>query len=225
MNARLLLVIGVLVLVAPALLAGGLGAKYQSWPNSPQGYFMTASERAEWKATVKTDADAEAFIKKFLARRDAGFAADVAARAEMADKHMTVSGRPGSLTTRGKIVILLGPPSSFSINKRQTRGSASGTSDYYNQMDPSTGPNVGDMSNAAVRRDMSGELLNDYVFTYTADKLPGKAAKDFMVVVEVRAGDGTDRIADRKAMAQLDEIFEAAAQSRVVAAAAPAPKP
>ena len=62
-------------------------------------------------------------------------------------------------------------------------------------------------------------------FTYAADRLPGKQTKDLVVVVEVRAGDGSDRINDRKSAAQLDDIFEAVAQARLAAAAAPAPAP
>ncbi|HEV2720333.1 MAG TPA: GWxTD domain-containing protein [Thermoanaerobaculia bacterium] len=231
MRNRLLVAIAVVVLVAPALLAGGLDNKYKNWPSSPQGYFMTNAERAEWKATVKTDADAEAFVKKFLAARAPGFAEDVSKRAEMADKHLTVSGRAGSQTTRGKIIILLGPPSSFATAQREVKGNASGSADMYQNISGGrggggmSGEAVGDMAMAAARRNMSGDVLNDYTFTYAADRLPVKQPKDFSIVVEVRAGDGTDRIVDKKAAAQLDEMFEAAAQKSLVANAAPAPAP
>ena len=228
MKSRLWLWITVAAVVAPTLLAGSL-SKYKDWPNSPQGYFMTASERADWSANVKTDAEAEDFIKKFLARRDPGFAADVAQRAEMADKHLTVGGRKGSLTTRGKIVILLGPPSGFSVADREVKGNYSGTADMYSNV-PSGGgagasggggassgvsPAVGDMAMAANSRGMSGDLLKDYSFVYAGDKLPVKQSKDLSVVVEVR-NDGTDRIVDRKQAAQLDAEFEAAAAARIV---------
>jgi GWxTD domain-containing protein len=231
MKTRLLLCLAVMALVVPALMAGSLD-KYKNWPNSPQGYFMTASERAEWKAKVNTDADAEQFIKSFLAKRDAGFADDVVKRAEMADKHLTVGGRAGSLTTRGKIVILLGPPSSFSVAQRDVKGSVSGSSEMYGNVSDAgrgggggQGPSVGDMTMAASRQGMSGGVLKDYTFVYAADKLPVKQAKDLTVIVEVRPGDGTDRINDRKVAAQLDDIFDAAAQKSIAAAAAPAPKP
>ena len=71
---------------------------------------------------------------------------------------------------------------------------------------------------------MSGNILKDYTFVYTGDKLPVKQAKDLTVVVEVRPSDGTDRINDRKVAAQLDDLFETVATARVAAAAA-APKP
>jgi GWxTD domain-containing protein len=226
MKHRLLLCTAVLALVVPVLVAGSLEIN-KNWPNSPQGYFMTASERADWKANVKTDADAEEFIKKFLAKRDPGFAADVAQRAAMADKHLTVSGRAGSLTTRGKIIILLGPPSSFSVADREVKGNISGSSEMYGGIPGASrgggggqGPSVGDMSMAASRQGMAGDLLKDYTFTYAGDKLPVKQSKDFSIVVEVRAGDGSDHVVDRKAAAQLEEIFEAAAQKSLTA-----PKP
>jgi GWxTD domain-containing protein len=225
MKARLLLCLAVVVLGAPALFASSL-EKYRDWPNSPQGYFMTSSERAEWTATVKTDAEAEAFIKKFLAKRDAGFVADVASRATMADKHLTVSGRAGSLTTRGKIVILLGPPSSFNVSAREVKGQLSGTPDMYSNVgggggragggSGNIGPAVGDMAMAANARAMSADMLKDYTFVYAADKLPGKQSKDLSVVVEVKAGDGSDRILDRKQAAMLDDLFEQVAAARIV---------
>jgi GWxTD domain-containing protein len=230
MKTRLLLCLAVMALVVPALMAGGL-EKYKNWPNSPQGYFMTASERADWKASVKTDADAEQFIKNFLAKRDAGFADDVAKRAEMADKHLTVGGRAGSLTTRGKIVILLGPPTSFNIGQRDIKGNVSASSEMYGGVSDAgrgggggQGPSVGDMTMAASRQGMSGGVLKDYTFVYAGDKLPVKQPKDLTVTVEVRPNDGTDRINDRRVAAQLDDLFEAVAAARV-AAAAPAPKP
>src|ERR1043165_3703764 len=120
----------VLALIAPVVFAGGL-SKYKNWPNSPQGYFMTNAERAEWKASVKTDEEAEQFVKKFVESRGPGFADDVAKRADMADKHLSVAGRAGSLPPRGKLVILFGPPSSFNVVNRETKGSASGSADMY----------------------------------------------------------------------------------------------
>jgi GWxTD domain-containing protein len=226
MKNRLLSAIAIMSFVVPALLAGSL-SKYQNWANSPQGYFMTAAERAEWNATVKTDAEAEEFVKKFLAKRDPGFATDVAQRAEMADKHLSVAGRAGSLTTRGKIIILLGPPTNFSVADRNIKGNVSAPADMYANVGGggrgvAISPAVGDMAQAANSRGMSESMVKDYTFTYAAAKLPGKQAKDLVVVVEVRPGDGTDRVADKKQTAQLDEIFEAAAEARVAAAAAPA---
>ena len=225
---RNLLFTAVVCLIAPALLAGGL-SKYKNWPASPQGYFMTNAERADWKANVKTDAEAEQFVTKFLASRGPGFAEDVAKRAEMADKHLTVSGRAGSLTTRGKLVILLGPPRGLTISARDiqngrssslggiTGGGAGGGGRVDNNV------SVSDMIDAANQSAMSVRSVSDYTFTYVADTLPGKPAKDLVVVVEVNPGDGSDKINDRKVAEQVDAIFESVAQARLAAASAPAP--
>lgn len=230
---RNLLLLAVVCLIAPALFAGGLD-KYRNWPNSPQGYFMTSAERAEWKATVKTDAEAEQFVNKFLASRGPGFAEDVAQRAAMADKHLSVSGRAGSLTTRGKLIVLLGPPTGLTITARDvqngrsaslggiTGGGASGGGAFG-----ATGNSVSDMVDAANQSAMAVKSVSDYTFTYNADKLPNKPAQSLVVVVEVNPGDGSDKINDRKMAEQLDQIFEQAAETRLTAAktAAPAPKP
>lgn len=232
---RILPLVAVVALVVPSLMARGLD-KYKDWPSSPQGYFMTSAERAQWKATVKTDADAETFVNKFLASRGPGFAADVAQRADMADKHLSVGGRKGSLTTRGKIVILLGPPSSFAISGHEAQagragslggitgggassGAAVGGSGGRQGNFGESGSSVSDMVDASNQSAMAAQRVNDYLFTYNADKLPGRPAKPLQIVVEVNPGDGSDKISDRKLAAQLDEFFDA------VAAASATPKP
>src|SRR5258706_9651450 len=106
-------------LIVLALFAASNLGRYRDWPDSPQGYFLTKAERAEW-AKLTTEAEAERFVNDFLARRGAGFAADVAESAKAADEHLTVANRPGSRTLRGKIVILLGPPSGFSVGQAKT---------------------------------------------------------------------------------------------------------
>jgi hypothetical protein len=228
---RNLLFTAVICSIAPALLAGGL-SKYKNWPTSPQAYFMTNAERADWKANVKTDADAEQFVTKFLASRGPGFAEDVAKRAEMADKHLTVSGRAGSLTTRGKLVVLLGPPRGLTITARDIQngrssslGGITGGGSSGGGVFGGTGNSVSDMVDASNQSAMQVKSVNDYAFTYVADTLPGKPAKDLVVVVEVNPGDGSDRINDRKVADQVDAIFESVAQARLAAAKTPAPAP
>ena len=232
---KLLLLIAIVALLAPAAFAGAL-KKYKDWPNSPQGYFMTNAERADWKANVKNDDDAEKFINKFVASRGPGFADDVAKRAEVADKHLSVSGRAGSRTLRGKVVILLGPPSAFSITPRELTSSersaspnlavaASGGTPIGGPGGGERGASVADMIDAANNMSMAAATrVNDYIFTYSPDKLPSKPAKDFVVTVTVNPGDGSDRIFDKKAAADLDAIFEQVAQARLAAAAAPPAK-
>lgn len=223
---RLLPFICAVALSVSSLFAGGL-EKYRNWPSSPQGYFMTSAERAEWKASVKTDADAEQFVAKFLAGRKAGFADEVAKRAAIADQRLSVAGRAGSLTTRGKIVILLGPPSSFSMANREVKGSRTSAISAINStpdLGDGRGQSVGSMVDAANREGMTTTSVPVYTFTYAADRVPGKPGKNLIVEVEANPVDGTDKINDRKVAAQLDQIFEQVAAAQL-ASAAPAPKP
>ena len=64
--------LSLVLLFLPSLLFA-LSPKYKEWAASPQAYFMTKAERAQW-AGVVTDADAEKFINDFVASRGPGFA-------------------------------------------------------------------------------------------------------------------------------------------------------
>ena len=86
---------------------------------------MTKAERQQWTA-IRTDEEAQAFVDHFLASRGPNFAADVASRAEQADKHLTLekTNLAASKTLRGKLVILLGPPDkAFEVSQLQDKGS------------------------------------------------------------------------------------------------------
>ena len=222
---RLLPFVAVVLLVSPVLLADGL-LKYKNWPNSPQGYFMTRAERADWQATVKTDADAETFVKNFLAKRPAGFADEVAKNAQMADKYLSLAGQAGSLTTRGKIIIVLGPPSTFNVSQAQdVRKDRSHSMNSYMSAAGGTGqggsPGVSadDMVDARNRAEMGGaDVTKYYSFTYAPDKLPVKSGKDFAVVVQVNSDGGREHVTDRKTAEQLDDLLEAAAQAKLTPA-------
>ena len=206
-------------IITSALLADGL-VKYKDWAASPQGYFMTRAERAQWSA-IKTDAEAEQFVIQFIAGHGPGFVDEVAKRAQMADKYLTLGKTPGSKTLRGKIVILLGPPQGMSVTSRRVAGERSSTASAYMAASGDaggssmSGPSMADMAAAAQREGMSGKEVRDYNFTYTGSKLPAPQASDFVVTVEADAVSGADRITDKKQAAQLDQVFEAAAVAGV----------
>src|SRR5579863_1025525 len=94
-----------IVLLLPALANAERSSKYKEWSSSPEAYFMTRADREQW-AAVKTDGEAEQFIKSFEAARKPGFAEEVAKRVQVADKYLTVGKTPGSRTLRGKVIIL-----------------------------------------------------------------------------------------------------------------------
>jgi GWxTD domain-containing protein len=88
----------------------------RSWADGPVQFLMTKEETAAWRS-LDNDAAADDFIALFWARRDPTpttprneFREDFEARVKFADEQFTVGQHKGSLTDRGKMVILFGPP-------------------------------------------------------------------------------------------------------------------
>ncbi|HEV8267541.1 MAG TPA: GWxTD domain-containing protein, partial [Thermoanaerobaculia bacterium] len=110
------------VLVSPSLAAADGLVKYKDFSKSPEFvYLATDAEAKAWKG-IKSDAEAEAFIALFWARRDPDlktpaneFKADFEGRVRAADDHFKLSTVRGALTERGRLFILVGPPKSVSI--------------------------------------------------------------------------------------------------------------
>ncbi|MEA2490663.1 MAG: hypothetical protein QOH21_2455, partial [Acidobacteriota bacterium] len=94
-----------------------LDAKLAEWGRGPAQYFMTRDEIARWKA-IRTDAEAEAFVALFWARRDPTpetarneFRERFDALVRTADEKLGgARNRKGSLTDRGRMLLLFGPP-------------------------------------------------------------------------------------------------------------------
>jgi GWxTD domain-containing protein len=204
------------LLIALPLFAGQLG-KYWDWPQSPQGHFMTKAERAEW-TTLTSEADAEKFIATFLAKRDPQFAANVAKAVENANKYLTVGDTPGSQSLRGKIVILLGPPSSMDVSAKKSRsGGRSASSEAMASMGGSegTGPSIADVADVDQRSGMDSPAdsgIKRYTLTYGAEQLPTKKGASF--VVEVNSRTGKEKM-DKRALAEAEKIFAAAAEASI----------
>jgi len=188
------------VLAIALLFAANLG-KYRAWAESPQGYFMTKAERAEW-SKLTTEAGAEQFVNDFVASRGPRFADEVAAAAKEADDHLTVAGRKGSKTLRGKLVIVLGPPSSFSIERRG--GDKSGT--MATHIDTAHPQFLHAPGAAWSVSEMRKRFPDDYKFTYG----------DRTIVVAVSPATGEDRILDARMAREAEELLEAAAKARRV---------
>lgn len=212
------------LLFLPSLLFA-LSAKYKDWASSPQAYFMTKAERAQWNAIV-TDADAEKFINDFIASRGPGFADQVADRVSNADKYLTIGKTPGSKTLRGKIIVLLGPPTAIKSETKKGRvdrtapsGGYAGESGGGAGASGGQGVSVGDMISAANQADMTGKRgYVEYTITYAGEGLPAAYAKGVTLKVDADPSNGEDWAPDRKAQADLDQLFEAVAASRLAAA-------
>ncbi len=121
-----------LAIVATAAFAQ-LSAKYADFAKGPEQFIMTPQEQAAWKQ-VKTDAEAQAFIDLFWARRDPTpgtpvneYRDNFEAAVKYADEHFAEGRRRGSLTDRGRTLILLGPPAKVEKSGNAASSIMSGT--------------------------------------------------------------------------------------------------
>ncbi|MGA7616533.1 MAG: GWxTD domain-containing protein [Thermoanaerobaculia bacterium] len=96
--------------------AASLSEKYTDWGKGPAKQLMTKAEQKQWKS-IRSDEDAQKFIDLFWARRDPTpqtpvneFKNEFDQKVEVANKNFTYGQIPGALTDRGKVYILLGPP-------------------------------------------------------------------------------------------------------------------
>jgi len=116
MKTRNLLIAAMLVAAVATSAFAALSPAKASWGKGPVQYVMTTDEKAAW-AAVQTDADADAFIELFWARRDPTpatprneFREDFEARVKAADDAFSHGHTKGSMTDPGRIAILFGPP-------------------------------------------------------------------------------------------------------------------
>lgn len=206
------------VLCAAALTAqAGDLKKFRNWDDSPQGYFMTADERTAWKA-VRSDAEAETFVAEFLAKRGGdAFAAEVAKRAEMADKYLSIGKVKGSTMLRGKVIILLGPPASMNVSNATVKsGGSNGLgADAYQNVGSSGMQSMSDSDPGGIGRGGSSRSLKLYNFTYSGKAVAPLAVKEYTIDVEVDAGNGKDRLQSGKKMNELQQLFDAAAAASI----------
>ncbi|MFI5167097.1 MAG: GWxTD domain-containing protein [Thermoanaerobaculales bacterium] len=112
---RFALPLVVIASLAASFAAAELSQTFKDWPNGPAGFLLTASEKKAY-AELKTDAEAQAFVDLFFAKRDKNLGAvnefklDFDARVVAADKMFSAEKLKGSLSDRGKVLIILGKP-------------------------------------------------------------------------------------------------------------------
>jgi GWxTD domain-containing protein len=108
--------------VAAALCGAARSAASQDdWSKSPEAEFLTADERRAWKA-LRSEEEREQFKEQYWAERDSirdtpenEFRDVVRARIDEADRQFAVGETPGSLTQRGRVFVLLGPPAAVRV--------------------------------------------------------------------------------------------------------------
>lgn len=100
-----------------AASAFALSDQYVQFGKGPAQWIMTKDEAKQWK-TIRDDAAAQAFIDLFWAKRDpsAGtpvneFKDEFDARVKYADDHFAHGRTAGSMSDRGRVLIVMGSPS------------------------------------------------------------------------------------------------------------------
>ncbi|MGE5235867.1 MAG: GWxTD domain-containing protein [Acidobacteriota bacterium] len=176
--------------VVGLLMAGFAGAElsqsFKDWPSSPAGYLLTKDERKAYEK-IQADAEAKAFIDLFWAKRDPDlntpvneFKLDFDQRVAAADKMFGTEKIPGSMTDRGRTLIIMGRPNHVA---NLPAGSVQG-------------PGLGEGGGPTMEERGATE-----VWEYRDEKLPKgvKATQVYFVFVESRVGtndfvlDRTDR--------------------------------
>ncbi|HJT17407.1 MAG TPA: GWxTD domain-containing protein, partial [Thermoanaerobaculia bacterium] len=116
MKVRTLTIAAVFVAASAVTGFAQLSMSKADWAQGPVKYLMTKDEQAQWNA-LKSDADADQFIALFWARRDPTpstpeneFKEAFDQRVAYADQHFGTAREKGSMTDRGRILILFGPP-------------------------------------------------------------------------------------------------------------------
>jgi len=106
-----------------------ISKQYTDFITGPAHYALTKDEVAAWKS-VTTDAEAQAFIELFFARRDPTpgtpaneFRDGFEQRIQVANSNFGDQS-PGSMTDRGRVFILMGAPTRL---RKSQQGPASGT--------------------------------------------------------------------------------------------------
>ena len=104
------------------------------WGKGPASYLFTDQETAQWK-TIRTDAEAQAFIDLFWARRDPTegtsrneFRDEFMTRVRYSDAAFAEKRMRGAITDRGQLYIMLGPPEGGSRASMSVMGNSGGLS-------------------------------------------------------------------------------------------------
>jgi GWxTD domain-containing protein len=155
MKIRILLTAALMAITASAF---ALSSEYTEWAQGPAQFLMTKEEVAQWKA-IKTDDEAKAFVELFWARRDPTpatarneYRERFDAAVEYADKNLGFGKRKGSMTDRGKTLILYGQPKK--VERSAPKTTQPGTFD-----DSSTGADVSQWTQWVYEGDEAREIF------------------------------------------------------------------
>src|SRR5262245_38107532 len=149
--------------------------KNKDWDKSPEAYFLTPAERADWK-NVKTDDEADKFIAVYYAKRGGdAFKQEISRRIAAADQQFKMQRyKRGADSVRGHLLIVLGTPSRVSQSRAQNGVS-----------------NDGDNVRLDTGRVSEQAAINSS-WTYMPDKFPGMNIAEFKAVIAVDPAQGRD---------------------------------
>jgi len=175
-------ILAALVILAATLAFGQVGPKYAEWADGPVHHLMTRDEMKQWKA-LQTDAEAQAFIDLFWARRDPTpdtprneFHEAFDKRVATADQYFSSANKRGAMSDPGKVLILLGPPYTISGSAGAPSTSMSGGLTVPTNTDGSV----------ALPRPTAGE--NKQVWNYAHERKPPYISDPDFVLVFLDAG-------------------------------------
>lgn len=159
MRSRIFVYAVMMVILTAVSAFSALSRDLEDWGKGPAQHLMTRDELREWKA-IRNDADAQAFIDLFWARRDPTpttsrneFKEQFEEVVKVADERFREGSIRGSMTERGKTMILLGPPSKIS-RRTETAGTPSGP-------DPTAGTSTAQQSSTVTE-----------VWLYEGERIP-----------------------------------------------------
>ena len=194
---------------ASAVFAEGLSRKYRNWDRTPEAYFLTRAERAQWK-NVKTDAEAQNFILDYKARRGPEWEKTLHERITQADKYFSAGETKGSETLRGKIVIMFGPPSGTDSSVGREKRTAAEDANTNFVMHPEFGGSTGGKEPTSYAPPHAQTPA--FTLIYDAQAAPKAIGKSFKVEVKMISGSHQETW-DPKG---LDEMFEKVATASIL---------
>ena len=189
-----------------AALSASSRQELVAWAAGPVQWLLLPDERKELKAAGKHD-EAGDFIEAFWARRDDDsshgtneYREEFAKRVEAADVLYSDEGTRGSLTDRGRALILIGPPSHITVTQEPVMA-----------WDPAS--NTGDR---VTMRDVDVEIWG-----YRMEDLPAGMLEIWMAKKKRAAEDTLTltvmfrKVARRTSLVEGEALLEAAARAAV----------
>jgi GWxTD domain-containing protein len=173
-------------------------SKNKDWDKSPEAYFLTPAERAEWK-NVKTDEEADKFIAVYYAKRGGdAFKQEISRRIAAADQQFKMQRyKRGADSVRGHLLIVLGTPSRVSQSRAQE----------------SRGVDDATILGIDTRANVNAASAISYSWTYLPDKFPGMNVAEFKAEISVDPAQGRDILQNS---AEVEKVLNTVAEKSIV---------